>query len=54
MYVSQLQNVGVKATHDHIEDEIHGSISFMSSPIYVQVGIRIKEKYSRWLEKIYE
>ena len=51
MYVSWLQNVGVKVSHDHMEDGIHGALSFMASPIYLQLGIRIKDKYINWLEE---
>ncbi|OWK06167.1 hypothetical protein Celaphus_00013051 [Cervus elaphus hippelaphus] len=51
IYVSQLQNVGGKVSHDHMEDGIHGTLSFMASPIYLQLGIRIKDKYINWLEE---
>ncbi|XP_040091019.1 arylacetamide deacetylase-like 2 [Oryx dammah] len=51
MYVSRLQNVGVKVFHDHMEDGIHGGLSFMASPIYLKLGIRIKDKYINWLEE---
>ncbi|XP_065799786.1 arylacetamide deacetylase-like 2 [Muntiacus reevesi] len=51
MYVSRLQNVGVKVSHDHMEDGIHGALSFMTSPMYLQLGIRIKDKYINWLEE---
>ncbi|XP_055274831.1 arylacetamide deacetylase-like 2 isoform X3 [Moschus berezovskii] len=51
MYVSRLQNVGVKVSHDHMEDGIHGALSFMASPIYLKLGIRIKDKYINWLEE---
>ncbi|XP_043731214.1 arylacetamide deacetylase-like 2 isoform X2 [Cervus elaphus] len=51
MYVSRLQNVGVKVSHDHMEDGIHGALSFMASPINLQLGIRIKDKYINWLEE---
>ena len=51
IYVSRLQNVGVKVSHDYMEDGIHGALSFMASPIYLQLGIRIKDKYINWLEE---
>ncbi|XP_062934333.1 arylacetamide deacetylase-like 2 [Cynocephalus volans] len=51
MYVTRLQNVGVKVAHDHMEDGIHGALSFMSSPFYLKLGIRIKNKYMNWLEE---
>ena len=51
MYASWIQNVGVKVSHDYMEDGIHGGLSFMASPIYLQLGIRIKDKYINWLEE---
>ena len=51
MYVSRLRNVGVKVFHDHMEDGIHGALSFMASPIYLKLGIRIKDNYINWLEE---
>ena len=51
IYVSQLPNVGGKVSHDNMEDGVHGTLSFMASPIYLQLGIRIKDKYINWLEE---
>ncbi|XP_073889796.1 arylacetamide deacetylase-like 2 [Macaca fascicularis] len=51
MYVTRLQNVGVNVVHDHLEDGFHGALSFMSSPFYLQLGVRIKDKYISWLEE---
>ncbi|XP_027408230.1 arylacetamide deacetylase-like 2 [Bos indicus x Bos taurus] len=51
MYVLRLQNVGVKVSHDHMEDGIHGALSFMAAPVYLKLGIRIKDKYINWLEE---
>lgn len=51
MYVSRLQNVGVQVFHDHIEDGIHGALSYMTSPLYLQLGLRIKDMYISWLDK---
>lgn len=51
IYVSWFQNVDIKVTHVHIEDGIHGSISFMALPIYLCLGIRIKDKYISWLKE---
>ena len=51
MYVSRLRNAGVKVSHDHMEDGIHGALSFMTWPVYLQLGIRVKDKYINWLEE---
>lgn len=47
MYVLRLQNVGVKVSHDHMEDGIHGALSFMAgqgTKIPQGVGHESKEK----------
>ncbi|XP_077621989.1 arylacetamide deacetylase-like 2 [Crocuta crocuta] len=51
IYVSRLRNVAVNVSHDHIEDGVHGAISFMTIPFYLRVGIRIRDKYISWLDK---
>ncbi|KAL1778373.1 arylacetamide deacetylase-like 2 [Sigmodon hispidus] len=51
MYVSRLQNVGVPVFHDHVENGIHGALSYMTSPLYLQLGLRIKDMYISWLDK---
>ncbi|CAH6779105.1 Aadacl2 [Phodopus roborovskii] len=51
MYVTRLQNVGVQVFHDHVEDGIHGALSYMTSPLYLQQGLRIKDMYISWLDK---
>ncbi|XP_036997027.2 arylacetamide deacetylase-like 2 [Artibeus jamaicensis] len=49
MYVSRLQNVGAQVVHEHIEDGFHGALSYMTPPFYLQLGLRIKDKYISWL-----
>nr|XP_004655971.1 arylacetamide deacetylase-like 2 [Jaculus jaculus] len=51
MYVSRLQNVGVQVAHDHVEDGIHGALSYMTAPFYLQLGLQIRDMYISWLEK---
>lgn len=51
MYVSRLRNVGVQVVHEHIEDGIHGALSYMTAPFYLHVGLRIKDMYTNWLDK---
>uniref|UniRef100_A0A8I3W7J3 Alpha/beta hydrolase fold-3 domain-containing protein n=1 Tax=Callithrix jacchus TaxID=9483 RepID=A0A8I3W7J3_CALJA len=51
IYVTRLQNVGVNVVHDHIENGFHGALSFITSPFYLLMGIRIKNKYITWLEE---
>ncbi|XP_007529628.2 arylacetamide deacetylase-like 2 isoform X1 [Erinaceus europaeus] len=51
IYVSRLRNVGIKVTHEHIEDGIHAALSFMTSPLYLKLGLRIRDLYISWLDK---
>ncbi|KFO32805.1 Arylacetamide deacetylase-like 2 [Fukomys damarensis] len=51
MYVSRLRNVGVQVAHEHIEDGIHGALSYMTAPFYLHLGLRIKDMYTGWLDK---
>uniref|UniRef100_G1LQI8 Arylacetamide deacetylase like 2 n=1 Tax=Ailuropoda melanoleuca TaxID=9646 RepID=G1LQI8_AILME len=51
MYVSRLQNVGVQGTHDHIENGIHGALSYTEFPLYLRLGFRIRDMYISWLDK---
>ncbi|XP_041515477.1 arylacetamide deacetylase-like 2 [Microtus oregoni] len=51
IYVTRLRNVGVPVTHEHIEDTIHGAISFVTAPMYLHSGLRIIDKYVSWLQE---
>ncbi|EDM14842.1 similar to hypothetical protein C130079G13 (predicted) [Rattus norvegicus] len=51
IYVTRLRNVGVTFTHDHIEDGIHGAVSFATAPFHLQLGQRLIDKYIIWLKE---
>ncbi|CAO2613047.1 Arylacetamide deacetylase-like 2 [Lemmus lemmus] len=51
IYVARLRNAGVPVAHDHIENAIHGAISFAAAPLYLHSGLRIIDKYISWLEE---
>ncbi|XP_038204359.1 arylacetamide deacetylase-like 2 [Arvicola amphibius] len=51
IYVTRLRNAGVPVTHDHIENAIHGAISFATAPISLHSGSRIIDKYISWLQE---
>ncbi|XP_052036923.1 arylacetamide deacetylase-like 2 [Apodemus sylvaticus] len=51
IYVTRLTNVGVPITHEHIEDGIHGVISFATAPFHLQLGLRLIDKYIIWLKE---
>ncbi|XP_057613355.1 arylacetamide deacetylase-like 2 [Chionomys nivalis] len=51
IYVTRLRNAGVPVTHEHIEDAIHGAISFVTAPMYLHSGLRIIDKYISWLQE---
>lgn len=50
MYVSRLQNVGVQVAHEHVEDGFHGALSYMTRPLYLHLGLRIRDMYISWLD----
>ncbi|XP_062034481.1 arylacetamide deacetylase-like 2 [Lepus europaeus] len=51
IYVTRLQNVGVQVTHVHLENGFHGALSLMALPLYLDLGIKIQDKYISWLEE---
>ncbi|XP_059541945.1 arylacetamide deacetylase-like 2 [Myotis daubentonii] len=51
LYVSRLQNAGVQVTHEHIEGGFHGALSYMTSPLNLHLGLRIRDMYISWLDK---
>ncbi|KAL1777667.1 arylacetamide deacetylase-like 2 [Sigmodon hispidus] len=51
IFVTRLRNVGVRVTHDHIEEGVHGAMSFTRAPVFLHLGLRLREKYISWLEK---
>ncbi|CAH6779104.1 arylacetamide deacetylase-like 2 [Phodopus roborovskii] len=51
IYVTRLRNAGVQITHDHIEEGIHGALSFTRAPVFLHLGFRMRDKYISWLEE---
>ncbi|NP_001229932.1 uncharacterized protein LOC666803 precursor [Mus musculus] len=51
IYVTRLRKVGVPIIHDHVEDGIHGAISFSTAPFYLKLGLRLIDKYIIWLKE---
>ncbi|XP_049723395.1 arylacetamide deacetylase-like 2 [Elephas maximus indicus] len=51
MYVTRLRNAGVPVAHDHVEDGFHAALSYMTSPFYLHLGLRIRDMYISWLDK---
>ncbi|XP_051012861.1 arylacetamide deacetylase-like 2 [Acomys russatus] len=51
IYISRLRNVGVQITHDHIENGVHGAMSFTRAPVFLHVGLKMRDKYIAWLEE---
>lgn len=47
MYVTRLQNVGVRVTHNHIEDGFHGALVYRG----FKIGYRIEKQYMSWLSE---
>ncbi|XP_055452837.1 arylacetamide deacetylase-like 2 [Psammomys obesus] len=51
IYISRLRNVGVQVTHDHIEEGVHGALSFTRGPVFLDLGLKLRDKYITWLEE---
>ncbi|CAO2613046.1 Arylacetamide deacetylase-like 2 [Lemmus lemmus] len=51
IYITRLRSAGVQVTHDHIEEGIHGALSFTGPPVFLHLGLRIRDKYISWLEE---
>ncbi|XP_031232020.1 arylacetamide deacetylase-like 2 [Mastomys coucha] len=51
IYISRLRKVGVKVTHEHIEKGVHGALSFTRAPVFLNLGLKIRDKYINWLEE---
>ncbi|XP_043731369.1 arylacetamide deacetylase [Cervus elaphus] len=47
MYVTRLQNSGVRVIHNHIEGAFHGTLSFL----FTKVGYRAADQYINWLHE---
>ncbi|KAL2804552.1 arylacetamide deacetylase [Daubentonia madagascariensis] len=47
MYVTRLQNAGVRVTHNHIEDGVHGAFTFLE----FKISNRMINQYITWLRE---
>ena len=47
MYITRLQNAGVRVTHNHIEDGFHGALVYRG----FKIGYRIENQYMSWLSE---
>ncbi|XP_006149805.1 arylacetamide deacetylase-like [Tupaia chinensis] len=47
MYVTRLQNAGVRVTHNHVEDGFHGVVSFLD----LRISHRMISQYISWLRE---
>ncbi|XP_036045381.1 arylacetamide deacetylase-like 2 [Onychomys torridus] len=51
IYATRLRNVGVRVTHDHMEEGIHGAMSFTRAPVFLHQGLKMRDRYISWLEE---
>ncbi|XP_001364220.2 arylacetamide deacetylase-like [Monodelphis domestica] len=51
MYLSRLRAAGVQVVHEHVEDGFHGILSFGSPVINLKAGLRVVNKYLKWLKE---
>ncbi|KAL8187889.1 UNVERIFIED_CONTAM: hypothetical protein K2H54_057471 [Gekko kuhli] len=51
MYVLRLREAGVPVVHNHVEDAVHGALTFITSPFDLSVGQRMANNYIEWLNE---
>lgn len=51
IYIARLRNVGVQVFHDHMEEGIHGALSFTMGAVALNLGFKIRDRYIHWLEE---
>lgn len=51
MYVSRLREAGIPVVHEHVEDAVHGVLTFTKSPFSLSVGVRVANNYIEWLNE---
>ncbi|XP_070801815.1 arylacetamide deacetylase [Pituophis catenifer annectens] len=51
IYVSRLRKAGVQVTHEHVDNAVHGVITFLTGPFAPNIGQRMANNYIEWLNK---
>ncbi|XP_077204774.1 arylacetamide deacetylase [Paroedura picta] len=51
MYVSRLREAGIPVVHEHVEDAVHGALTFLTGPFSFSVGQRMANNYIKWLNE---
>ena len=51
IYITRLRNVGVRVIHEHMEEGVHGAISFTTGTLALHLGFKIRDRYIHWLEE---
>ncbi|XP_007439720.1 arylacetamide deacetylase [Python bivittatus] len=51
IYVSRLREAGVPVIHEHVENAVHGVLTFIAGPVILNVGHRMANNYIEWLNK---
>ncbi|XP_032081066.1 arylacetamide deacetylase-like [Thamnophis elegans] len=51
MYVSRLRETGVEVAHEHVDNAFHGVLSFITSPLALNIAQRMANNYIEWLNK---
>uniref|UniRef100_A0A098M0H8 Arylacetamide deacetylase n=1 Tax=Hypsiglena sp. JMG-2014 TaxID=1550645 RepID=A0A098M0H8_9SAUR len=51
IYVSRLREAGVQVAHEHINNAVHGSLTFLTVPFALNIGHRTANNYIEWLNK---
>lgn len=51
IYITRLRNVGVRVIHEHMEEGVHGALSFTTGSVVIHQGFKVRDMYIRWLEE---
>ncbi|NXF77082.1 AAAD deacetylase, partial [Sclerurus mexicanus] len=51
MYAQRLRAAGVRVTHDHARDALHGALMFILWPLDLATGHRLFNRYVEWLDE---
>ncbi|NXK93168.1 AAAD deacetylase, partial [Formicarius rufipectus] len=51
MYARRLRDVGVRVTHHHAQDALHGAVMFIRWPLELSVGHRLFNQCLEWLQE---
>uniref|UniRef100_A0A6B2F6M7 Alpha/beta hydrolase fold-3 domain-containing protein n=1 Tax=Bothriechis nubestris TaxID=1766655 RepID=A0A6B2F6M7_9SAUR len=51
IYVFRLREAGVQVIHEHVDNAVHGALTFLTGPFTLNIGHRMANNYIEWLNK---